>query len=216
MRPGDTLAVFDGSGAEYEAELITLGAGEATALLKGIRATPSEPGLRLILLQGLPKADKMELIVQKATELGIHRIVPLRCERSVSRDSGRLPRWRIIAREAAEQCGRTIVPGIDDPISFSAFFTTERSAGLHGIALWEREEGTGFREALKRMIDARCLYLLVGPEGGLASDEVELARRLGLVTVSLGPRILRTETATLVALGIMQYELGDLGAPRGS
>ncbi len=216
MRRGHTLAVFDGAGAEYEAELIALGGDEATALLTGTRATVPEPALRLILLQGLPRAEKMELIVQKATELGVHRIVPLLSARSVSRGSGRLPRWRIIAREAAEQCGRAVVPVIDDPVSLAAFFAADGGAGLRGIALWEHEGGRGLREALRRLGHVEHLNLLVGPEGGLAPDEVEMAGHRGLVTASLGQRTLRTETATLVALGILQYELGDLGLPGGT
>jgi len=216
MRPGDALAVFDGTGAEHEAELIALDAGEATALLKGIRATAPEPALRLILLQGLPKSEKMELIVQKATELGIHRIVPLLCARSVPKGSARIPRWRIIAREAAEQSGRAVVPMIDDPVSFTAFFAAQGGPGLRGIALWEDEEKRGLREALGLVSHAGRLHVLVGPEGGLAPDEVALAGDQGLVTASLGQRTLRTETATLVALSIIQYELGDLGLPRAS
>jgi 16S rRNA (uracil1498-N3)-methyltransferase len=215
MRRGDMAAVFDGTGAEYFVELITLAGGEATALLTGNRATVPEPALRLSLLQGFPRAEKMELIVQKATELGVHRIVPLLCARSVSRGSGRLQRWRIIAREAAEQCGRAIVPPIDDPVSFAAFFGADGGAGLCGIALWEREGGRGLREAVRLIGHVEHLNLLVGPEGGLAPDEVKMAGDRGLVTASLGQRTLRTETATLVALGILQYELGDLGVASG-
>ena len=144
MRRGDALAVFDGTGAEYGAELITLGNGEATALLKGIRATVPEPALRLILLQGLPRAEKMELIVQKATELGVYRIVPLLCARSLSKGSGRLPRWRIIAREAAEQCGRAVVPVIDDPVSFAAFFAADGGADELLIGDGFKEGGQGW------------------------------------------------------------------------
>ena len=216
MRRGDALAVFDGTGAEYGAELITLGNGEATALLKEIRATVPEPALRLILLQGLPRAEKMELIVQKATELGVHRIVPLLCARSLSKGSGRLPRWRIIAREAAEQCGRAVVPVIDDPVSLAGFFGADGGAGLRGVALWEHEGGRGLREAVRLIGHVEHLNVLVGPEGGLAPGEVEMAGHRGLLTASLGQRTLRTETATLVALGILQYELGDLGVPRES
>ena len=211
LRRGDTVAVFDGTGAEHEAELITLGAKETTALLKGPRATAPEPLLRLILLQGLPKGEKMELIIQKATELGIHRIIPVLCERSVARSSGRPPRWRLIAREAAEQCGRAVVPQIDEPIRFASFIAAEGSAGLRGIALWEDERARGLKDALRLMATADPLHLLVGPEGGLAPDEVRMAGDLGLVTASLGRRTLRTETATLAAVGIIQYELGDLG-----
>jgi 16S rRNA (uracil1498-N3)-methyltransferase len=216
MRLGDTLAVFDGTGAEHEAELITLSDAEVTARLKRIRATVPEPALRLTLLQGLPRAEKMELIVQKATELGVYRIVPLLCARSVSKGFGRLQRWRTIAREAAEQCGRAVVPTIGDPVPFTGFFGAEGGAALRGIALWEDEQRRSVREALKLMVHAEPMHLLVGPEGGLEPDEVSLAGDRGLVTASLGRRTLRTETATLVALGVIQYELGDLGLSRGS
>lgn len=211
LRRGDALAVFDGSGAEHEAELISVGPGEASARLTAIRDAVPESPLRLILLQGLPKTEKMEMIVQKSTELGIHRIVPLVCERSVSRGSGRLPRWRMIGREAAEQCGRTTLPIIDPPVSFAAFFAGEGGVGLHGLILWEDEAETGVRDALKLMRPGEHLCLLVGPEGGLTADEVNGAGHAGLVTASLGRRTLRTETAALVALSIIQYELGDLG-----
>lgn len=216
MRRGDALAVFDGTGAEHEAELITLGNGEAVALLKGIRAAAPEPPLRLVLLQGLPRVEKMELIVQKATELGIHRIVPILCQRSTPRGSGRLARWRTIAREAAEQCGRAVVPPIEEPVPLDAFLAAQGGAALRGIALWEGERGRGFKQALKLMANTDRLHLLVGPEGGLAPQEVRMASDLGLITASLGLRTLRTETATLVALGIVQYELGDLGLPGGN
>ncbi len=214
MRRGDTVAVFDGTGREHEAELITVGPNETSALLKGLRATTPEPAPRLILLQGLPKGEKMELIVRQATELGIYRIVPVLCQRSVARGSGRFPRWRLIAQEAAEQCGRTVVPQIDEPIRFTDFSAALGSAGLRGITLWEDERSRGFMDALKQMATVDPLYLLIGPEGGLAPDEVRLAGGLGFVTASLGRRTLRAETATLAAVSIIQYELGDLGLPR--
>lgn len=215
MRRGDTVAVFDGTGGEHEAELITVGANETSALLKGLRATTPEPAPRVILLQGLPKGEKMELIIRQATELGIYRIVPVLCQRSVARGSGRLPRWRLIAQEAAEQCGRAVVPQIDEPIRFTDFSTALGSAGLRGITLWEDERSRGFKNALRHMVTVDPLHLLVGPEGGLATDEVKMAGGLGFVTASLGGRTLRTETATLAAVSIIQYELGDLGVPRG-
>lgn len=215
MRRGDTVAVFDGTGAEHEAQLVTVGSGKTIARLTGTRTSASEPAFRLILLQGLPKAEKMDVITQKATELGVQRIVPLLCRRSVSRGSGRLARWRAIAREAAEQCGRPVVPQIDEPVPLTAFFTAERSSGLRGIALWEDEQARGLKEALILMAAADRLHLLVGPEGGLDQDEVRLIEQGGLLTASLGRRTLRAETAAIAALGIIQYELGDLGLPRG-
>lgn len=216
MRCGDTLAVFDGTGVEHEAELVTLGPHEAIALLKGVRESPPEPGLRLILLQGVPKREKMELIVQKATELGIHHIAPVLCQRSVSKSPGRLSRWQAIAQEAAEQCGRVIVPRIDEPVPLAAFFAGDDAPVFPGIALWEDERARGFKEALKLVAPADRLHLLVGPEGGLAPEEVRLAQRHGLVAASLGRRTLRTETASVVAVGIIQYELGDLGVAGGN
>lgn len=216
MRRGDTVAVFDGTGADHEAQLLTLGPGKAIARLTGVRTAASEPALRLTLLQGLPKGEKMELIIQKATELGVHRIVPLVCQRSVSRGSGRLARWRAIAREAAEQCGRPIVPQIDEPVPLTSFFAAEGGSGLRGIALWEDERARGLKETLALMAAADRLHLLVGPEGGLEPDEVRLIGQGGLVTASLGKRTLRAETAAIAALGIIQYELGDLGVPKES
>ncbi len=216
LRRGDTLAVFDGTGAEYAAELIELGVGQATARLTGRCETNSEPALRVVLLQGVVKGEKMDLIAQKATELGVRRIVPVRCERSVPKGFGRPARWRIIAREAAEQCGRAVLPEIDDPVSLPAFFAAERGTGLTGITLWEDERSRGLREVLQLVASAGCLHLLVGPEGGLAAHEVGLAEEIGLHPASLGRRTLRAETATLAALGIIQYELGDLGRPPGS
>lgn len=215
LRRGDTVAVFDGTGAEHEAELLNLGAKEAIGLLKGLRVTTPEPALRLVLLQGLPKGEKMDLIVRMATELGIHRIVPLLCERSVARGSGRLPRWRLIAKEAAEQSGRAVVPRIDEPIGLKAFSVAEAGAGLRGLALWEGERARGLKDALKLVSGADPLHVLVGPEGGLAPDEVKMATDLGLFSASLGRRTLRTETAAIAAMGIIQYEVGDLGIARG-
>ncbi|MGH7409946.1 MAG: RsmE family RNA methyltransferase [Candidatus Methylomirabilis sp.] len=144
---------------------------------------------------------------------GHRRIVPVLCQRSVARGSGRLPRWRHIAQEAAEQCGRAVVPQIDEPIRFIDLSAALGSAGLRGITLWEDERSRGFKDALQHMATVDPLYLLVGPEGGLAPDEVKMAGGLGFVTASLGRRTLRTETATIAAVSIIQYELGDLGKP---
>jgi 16S rRNA (uracil1498-N3)-methyltransferase len=213
LKRGDTLVVFDGTGVEYAAAIVELGAGTATARLGDRRETSEESPHRLILLQGVVRGEKMDLIVQKATELGVRRITPLLCERSVPRGSGRPARWRIIAREAAEQCGRPFLPEIDDPVTLSAFFAAERRGGLAGIALWEGERSRGFREALQLVPRRERLHLLVGPEGGFTANEIRLAEEAGLHAASLGRWTLRAETAALAALGIIQYELGELGLP---
>ncbi|MGH7369912.1 MAG: 16S rRNA (uracil(1498)-N(3))-methyltransferase [Candidatus Methylomirabilaceae bacterium] len=213
LRRGDTVTVFDGTGAEYTAELTALGTGKAAARLTERRAAHPEPPRHLVLLQGVVKGEKMDLIIQKATELGVRRIVPVLCERSVPKGLGRPARWRIIATEAAEQCGRAILPELDDPVPLPAFLEAERGGGFTGITLWEDERSRGLKEAMQIVANAERLYLLVGPEGGLAAHEVKLAEGAGLITASLGRRTLRAETATLAVLGIIQYELGDLGLP---
>lgn len=218
--PGDEVEAFDGAGAAYLIRLTRLTDREAEGQIISRLARQVEPALPVVLAQGLPKGDKMDLIVQKCTELGITRIIPLETERVVVKltpDKGRerQQRWQRIALEAAKQCRRNQVPAID-PVTPWAKAVGGLPNGAIGLLPWEEEPGRGLKTMLRQIkpsVDG--IYVFIGPEGGLSAAEVEAARQSGVVPVSLGPRILRTETAGLAAVTMILYELGDLGGGPG-
>lgn len=153
----------------------------------------------------------MDFIVEKATELGVSTIIPFTSERTIvhpARDS-RVERWRRIARSAATQCGRTTIPSITAPIEFSELVT--RFCAYEAVLFpWELADPIPLRERLPQLVEgARSLLLVIGPEGGFAVAEVELARANGAEVISLGERILRTETAALALLAILDYATAD-------
>lgn len=214
FKAGDRVAVVAG-GKEYEVVLTEIGPNGVKGKVMEGRPGSADPALPVMLVQGLPKGDKIELIIQKCTELGITEIWPVYTERSVVRlnpqkAEERRKRWQRIAGEAAKQCQRQRIPVIKDIQSWAGVLQS-LPEGMQGILLWEKEDNNTLREALLNMDCARPVYIFVGPEGGLTEDEVSLARRQGVLPVTLGPRILRTETAGLAALSIVMYQLGDLG-----
>lgn len=172
----------------------------------------TEPSVRITLYQGVPKGDKMDFIVQKCTELGVHRIVPVHFSRCVAQWTGKdadkkLVRFRRIAAEAAKQCGRALIPEVAPPVSFSAL------PGLlsgHEIAFvpWEEAQGRGVRSFLQGQKD---LAVAIGPEGGISPEEIDTLTACGAHPVTLGNRILRTETAGLAALASIFTLTGDMG-----
>ena len=209
LRPGAALTLFNGRGGEYAAEL--MGADKAGARLS-IRAHADlerESPLRVTLLQGIARGERMDLIVQKATELGVQRIVPLSCEFSVVRlDASnrrrRSEHWRAVAIGACEQCGRNRIPQID-PIGDFGEVCAASDAELRLMLLPQAPDSLTAVAAA-----ARSAAILVGPEGGLSGREQLLAQRCGFRACRLGPRILRTETAALAALAALQACAGDL------
>ena len=231
LRAGAALTIFNGRGGEYAAEL--LGAAKSGAQLQIGAHDPveRESPLALTLLQGVARGERMDFIVQKATELGVQRIVPMSCEFSVVRlDAAALRRrtehWRAVAIAACEQCGRNRLPVIDTISDFDAACAAVASAVA--IAAAGAGAGTGDGSAavteLRLMLvpqapdtlaalaaGLRSAVLLVGPEGGLSGREQLLAQRAGFRACRLGPRILRTETAPLAALAVLQATAGDLG-----
>ncbi len=157
----------------------------------------------------------MDIIIQKVTELGVTEILPARTERAQrwmagERGASRLRRWERIAQEAARQCGRNEVPRIAPLAGFPQVLQQGKKAGLKFI-FWEEEERCSLGQVLADKARAREVYVLMGPEGGFTKAEVEQAAAAGFQSISLGRRILRTETATIIAIGLLQYELGDLG-----
>lgn len=210
LRAGDTLIVFDGSGRDFHGEITGCGHGEVHVRVGAGHEVTTESPADITLLQGVCRGQRMDTVIQKATELGVRRIVPVLTGRSVVRlDARQTDRrhqhWQRVAIGACEQCGRSRLPEVLAPQALAA--------GLQGTARCLTRlllDPTG--EAPTDAATARGgpIALLVGPEGGLNEAEQRLARDCGFRAVRLGPRILRTETAPLAALAILQYLVGDL------
>jgi len=220
LKERDKIKVFTGKGKEYLTEIIQASKKEVIGeILKESRLN-TEPPIEITLVQGLPKSDKMDLIVQKATELGVKRIIPVITQRTIIRldkekAKVRRIRWQRIALEAAKQSGKAIIPGVDAITTFVQSLSNISEENLNLIP-WEEEISTSLKEVLKHHTShiphpTSPIMVFIGPEGGFTSEEVEAAKKKGAVPVSLGPRLLRTETAGLVTLAMILYELGDLG-----
>jgi 16S rRNA (uracil1498-N3)-methyltransferase len=216
---GDIVTLFDGEGQEADAVVTRMG---PRALELKVELRRNMPGTRrpeLTLIQGLTKGDKLDFIIQKATELGVNRILPVTTLRAVprletSKALAKRDRWLKIAREAARQCGRSDVPEVQAVVPLGAALAATGAEGLK-LFLWEGAKQTGLSGVLGPVVAGGArptrITLAVGPEGGFADEEVEVARQHGFALTGLGPRVLRTETAPLVALSILGYVLGDLG-----
>jgi 16S rRNA (uracil1498-N3)-methyltransferase len=218
LRPGAVVEATDGTGRLYTIRLVELLAEGGWGHIEARAEPERESPCAITLAQAILKGDRMSWLVQKATELGVARIVPMETARVVARpDAGavtRHTRWERIAREAVKQCGRVVVPAIDRPRSLVEV-TREVTAG-HDVAwlLWEGGGRTLAVAAAETASPARLL-LLVGPEGGFTPEEVAMAEGAGARRVSLGPRILRAESAGLTAVALCQFLFGDLGgSPR--
>jgi 16S rRNA (uracil1498-N3)-methyltransferase len=214
LRQGDTLEVFDGEGQEYSGILETLEEEKAQIRLGSPRLLAGEAPLQVWLVRGLPKGDKMELIIQKATELGVSGVIPLEMERSIvkldaKRKLERRERWQKVALEATKQCHRSIVPEIRTPCSVQEFITTLPEDYIL-LVPWE-EGGLPLQEVLSQEKPLEPVYILIGPEGGIEKKEVERIKQQNGRAVTLGNRILRTETAGFVTISLVMYQWGDLG-----
>ena len=212
LRPGDTVIATDGAGRDYTVRLDSVGEPATGTVLAVARGAPESP-LAITLVQGVPKGDKMEAIVRAATELGVARVRPALCERTIVRlEPGRwrdrARRWQRVAREAAKQCGRAVIPEVEPPRALGECLAGE-TVDL-GLCLWEGG-GVPLPEALAAATAPRSALIVIGPEGGLAPAEVDAARARGLTIAALGPRILRTETAGPAVIAILQARFGDLG-----
>lgn len=202
---GDEVVLFDGRGAEVLARLVAVDARSAELTL-GERRSVAVGAAEITLLQGVPRGERMDLIVQKTTELGVGHIVPVLAARCVALPaSSRARRWATIAQEAARQSGRADVPTVAEPQALAAALAAV-AAGVR-LVLHERTRGRSLRSALPA---TGAVALLVGPEGGFTDDEIALAEGHGFVAVGLGPRILRAETAALVAVALAQAAAGGL------
>lgn len=221
LTPGNVIIICDGRGYEYEARLEQVSSRAVTARVTSGRPSTAEPNTHLTLIQGVAKGAKMDLIVQKAVEVGVSRIIPVTTERTVVRlepakATARVERWQRIAYEAAKQSGRAEIPVVEAVHAWSDLWPADNQDLV--LVPWEGETERGIVAALRSnltednasTVPAR-IAIAIGPEGGLSDDEVSLARRHGAQAVTLGPRILRTETAGLVAATLVLAAAGDLG-----
>ena len=212
MRPGDKVMVSDGKERDYCCRLKEIGCDRVIADILEEKPAETELPARLYLFQGLPKSDKMELIIQKAVELGAVRIVPVATENAVvklepKREANKRRRWQAIAESAAMQSKRSLIPEVARVLSFKE--ALEDAAGSDvALFAYEHQKGmAGTREELARVAPGQRIALFIGPEGGFAPQEVLQAEAAGFRPVSLGKRILRTETAGLALLSILMLQL---------
>ena len=214
LKAGDPVTIFDGSAKEYDGSIAVLGPSFVLVQIQKTSSPQADSRLEITLAQSLLKGEKMDYVIQKATELGIRRIVPFFSCRSVpllekSKRLERQHRWERITMEASKQCGRAILPEVrvlQDYEEMLRFVPTD----AFRFILWERE-GVTLKQVLKRPPEKKKVFFIVGPEGGLSEAEVEESKKAGFVPVTLGKRIVRAETASLCLLSILQYEWGDIG-----
>lgn len=210
LKAGDAVEIFDGEGGSWEGNLGT----DLEKVVLGARHVVPAPEVKIHLLVALAKGEKMDLVVQKTTELGVSFIAPFEAERSVVRLSGdrgteRASRWRRIAEEAARQCGRAEVPAVLAPQTLDrALEAVPAGHAIHVFHTLLPEPGSAERRAHPSGVRGHAL--VVGPEGGLTDAEYELCLRAGAHPASLGPRILRAETAAIVAVALVQTLRGDM------
>lgn len=212
MKPGEEVEISDGAGKEYLCEIDRY---EEEAVILRILSSAGEPAelpSKIYLFQGLPKSDKIELIIQKAVELGVYEVIPVGTNRAVvkldeKKAAKKTERWNAIALSAAKQCGRSIIPQVTQVKSFGA--ALEYAAGLD-IVLIPYELAKGMEET-KQLISSvepgQSIGIFIGPEGGFEEEEIEKAVNMGALPITLGRRILRTETAGLTILSILMYHL---------
>ncbi len=211
MKPGQEILVGNGTDADYRCRIESVESDRVTARILS-RAESTELPARLYLFQGLPKGDKMELIIQKAVELGAYQVVPVNTRRTVvkldaRKEEARIRRWNAIAESAAKQSGRVLVPEVTPVMEFGEALAY---ASGFDVKMIPYENARGMEEtarAVGAVAPGMSVGVLIGPEGGFEETEVEAARGAGFAPVSLGRRILRTETAGLTALSILMYHL---------
>ena len=214
-RPGELVTLTGEGGGEFRGRILSINPREAWVFVFESLVPPTESPTKIILLQALPDKERMEVIIQKATELGVYSIVPFKSKRSIAleereRKQPKAHRWQSIAIKAAQQSRRGRVPLIEPYCDFSEALGYSEGSDLKAI-LWERGNKNALRDVLRSQGNYGKVALMVGPEGGFDPEEVRRAKQRGFIPINLGRRIMRTETAAILLVGILQYELGDLG-----
>ena len=212
---GDEITVCDGRGIDYRAVISEIDKTMVKCEIKEKKLCDTEPRIRVTLYQGIPKAAKMDYIIQKTTELGIIKIVPVKLSRCVVKllnaaaEEKKVERWQKIAYEAAKQSGRGVIPEIGMPLTFDEAVSEMKKADL-AFTPYECEEQTRLCDVVNSAADAGTVSFMIGPEGGFDITETEKLQAAGIRTVTLGRRILRTETAGEAVLAMLMYGFGEI------
>jgi len=216
LKEGDLVSLNDCQGSEYLAEIKLVDKKEVALKIINRLETNNESPVGIYLYQGLPKSQKMDLIAQKATELGVKEITPVITERVVVKNElgeyKKLDRWNRIALEACKQSKRTLIPKINHPVEFTDMLKLIEGADLI-LVPYENQEEKGLKKVCRGIEKEKIksIAIIIGPEGGFEPSEIGMLESMGAEIITLGPRILRTETAGFVCAALVLYELGDLG-----
>lgn len=216
LNKGEKISINNLNGKEFIGEIVNITKEKVTIKILEQQNVISESGIDIHLYQGMPKASKMDGIVQKGTELGVNRIIPLWTKRVIIRrdeaSQNKVDRWRKIAIEACKQCKRSSIPAIEQGIDMETLYLRLKSYDLI-IVPYENSEGYGIKAVKERLNEkeTKNIAIVIGPEGGFEEDEIEKLKAIGGEIITLGRRILRTETAGIITTAVIQYEFGDLG-----
>lgn len=210
LNVGDEIRVLDSRSKEYAAKICAINDKSVSVELTGERHPKSEPKVKITIAHGIPKNPKMDLVVQKATELGVQRIIPIKTERSIvklhsDKEPAKISRWQKIAKEAAEQSGRLIIPTVENVMEYRDLFKLKEEFDIC-MMLWEMEKAKTVKNVFQENKDMKRILIMIGPEGGFSHEEAEMAQYEGFITATLGSRIVRTETASLSVLSMLSYE----------
>jgi len=215
LKPGDIIYISDGAGSKYKGEITEIAQSKATVKITSKVASAKGVSLKIILGQAIARFKKVEFILQKAAELGIYNITPIRTERSflsrgIDINQNRFKRWERIVTEAAKQSGRADLPILSKPEDLDTFLEKSYDTDIK-LCFWEdeRDNKMGLKHILSPLRKPAGISILIGPEGGFSPREIEKIRSAGYITLLCGPRIMRVETAAITSIAICQYEWGD-------
>ena len=214
MKPGEEVLISDGTGKDYNCQVKEYGAEEGILVILSENADSRELPSRIWLFQGLPKSDKMEVIIQKAVELGVYEIIPMATARAVvkldqKKAAAKVKRWQAISESAAKQSKRLLIPEVKEPVKFSEALKLASDLDVRLIPYELAEGMDGTRRIIQSVKPGQSVAVFIGPEGGFEEAEVELAKEAGFQAITLGRRILRTETAGMTVLSILMYQLEE-------
>lgn len=214
MNIGEEISVSDGCGKDYFGKIVSEDKDKVVVSIENSWDSYVELPAKLTLFQGLPKADKMELIIQKAVELGVYEIVPVVTKRTIvkldaKKEAKKLARWQGISESAAKQSGRGLIPNVAAPVDFKTALAAAKAMDAVLIPYEKAKGMDAARECIRSLKGKKSIGIFIGPEGGFDETEIEMASEAGALPITLGKRILRTETVGLAALAVLMFELDE-------